>query len=59
MNDNFTRTTLPAAAHGWVRMPALDTHTHDAWEMPNGSIYAVRKGNVPQIVTIWQEAEPK
>lgn len=27
---------LPAAAHGWQRMPDLDLPCATAWEMPNG-----------------------
>lgn len=48
-----TRTVdLPATAHGWVRRPDLDTPTIDAWERPDGTIYAARKGSKPRVVTL-------
>ncbi|CAH2606257.1 conserved protein of unknown function (plasmid) [Rhodovastum atsumiense] len=42
----------PATAHGWLRRPELDTATYDAWEMPNGTLYAAEKGVVP---TVYQQ----
>lgn len=41
-----------ASAHGWVRRRELDTASIDAWEKPDGQLYAARKGHSPVIVTL-------
>ena len=41
-----------ASEHGWIRRPEFDTAVIDAWEQPDGQLYAARKGVPPSIVTL-------
>jgi hypothetical protein len=41
----------PCTEHGWLRRPELDSETVDAWERPDGSLYAAMKGTVPRLCT--------
>ena len=42
----------PASAHGWMRRAELDTDAVDAWERPDGMLYAASKGEHPVIVSL-------
>jgi hypothetical protein len=49
---DFSRAILrPAAAHGWLRRPDLDTATAEAWEAPDGRMYGVAKGTTPVLAS--------
>lgn len=34
----------PASRFGWLRRPELDGPDYEAWELPDGRVWAVRKG---------------
>jgi hypothetical protein len=44
--------TRKATEHGWLRRPELDGKTWDAWELPDGGMYIVPKGQTPQVATL-------
>jgi len=48
-----------ASEHGWMRRPELDTAAIDAWEKPDGTLYAARKGVPPSIVTLLTPLPPQ
>lgn len=41
-----------APTFGWVRRKDLDTPSVDAWEMPDGKLYAAKKGQTPVLVRV-------
>jgi hypothetical protein len=34
---------------GWLRRPELDTESTDAWELPDGTLFAAEKNKEPEL----------
>ena len=50
MSDKVTTKTMAAHTMGWLRRPELDTPSSEAWELPDGKLYAARRGYGEPIV---------
>lgn len=48
-DDPFEVISGAAPSYGWVRRKEFDTDDVDAWEMPDGRLYAAEKGVMPVI----------